>query len=115
MEKSTINGVKRNHTEAKKSKKVEKKTKKIKTKTTNDGLKYMNERENLIDLMEEKKMKASKLAYKVTECYPSELEVPNLKQSIITKENWSQFKPAGKETLRSDQVSDLIQSKLILQ
>ncbi len=36
----------------------------------NDGLKFMNKRDNLLSLLEEKKMKSSKLAYKVTECYP---------------------------------------------
>lgn len=66
MHKSTVNGIKRNTTEPKQSKKVEKKQKKNKQKKTNDGLKYMNERENLIDLLEEKKVRASQLAYKVT-------------------------------------------------
>ena len=66
MNKSTVNGIKRNHTETKQPKKVEKKQRKNKQKKTNDGLKYMNERDILIDLLEEKKTKASQLAYKVT-------------------------------------------------
>jgi hypothetical protein len=32
----------------------------------NDGLKYMNKRDNLILLLEDKKTRASQLAYKVT-------------------------------------------------
>jgi hypothetical protein len=32
----------------------------------NDGLKYMNKRDDLISLLEEKKTRASQLAYKVT-------------------------------------------------
>jgi hypothetical protein len=40
--------------------------------TISDGLKFMTKRDNLIDLLEEKKLKASQLAYKVTECYPLE-------------------------------------------
>jgi hypothetical protein len=36
----------------------------------NDGLKYMNKRDNLISLLEDKKTRASQLAYKVTECCP---------------------------------------------
>ena len=36
----------------------------------NDGLKYMNNREDLLSLMEAKKTKDSRIAYKVTECYP---------------------------------------------
>lgn len=35
-----------------------------------DGLKFMNTRDHLISLLEEKKIRDSKLAYKVTECYP---------------------------------------------
>lgn len=66
MNKSTVNGIKRNLTETKQPKKVEKKQRKNKQKKTNDGLKYMNERDILIDLLEEKKTKASQLAYKVT-------------------------------------------------
>lgn len=30
----------------------------------------MNARDNLVEYLEEKKIKDSKLAYKVTECYP---------------------------------------------
>lgn len=44
MQKSTVNGVKRTHTETKQSKKFQKKPKQKKQKKTNDGLKYMNER-----------------------------------------------------------------------
>lgn len=51
-QKTTANGIKRNHTEAKQSKKGEKKAKKNKQKKFNDGLKYLNERENLIELLE---------------------------------------------------------------
>ncbi len=32
----------------------------------NDGLKYLNVRENLIDILQSKKVKASQLAYKIT-------------------------------------------------
>ena len=39
-----------------------------------DGLKYMNTRENLLKIIESKKVNTSKLAYKVTECYPFEWE-----------------------------------------
>lgn len=35
-----------------------------------DGLKFMNTRDNLISLLEDKKIKDSRLAYKVTQCYP---------------------------------------------
>lgn len=35
-----------------------------------DGLKFMNTRDHLIDLIEAKKIKDSRIAYKVTECYP---------------------------------------------
>lgn len=50
----------------------DKKTKKAKASkaTVNDGLKYMNTRDDLLTLLEAKKTKDSRLAYKVTECYP---------------------------------------------
>lgn len=64
----------------KKSKKTEtprsQKNKKNRRKTsqsmtdTDDGLKFMNTRQHLIELIEAKKVKDSRLAYKVTECYP---------------------------------------------
>lgn len=57
-----------------------------------DGLKYMNYRDNLIDLLEEKKMRESRLAYKVTECYPPKA---NLRESQ-TNDNFSDYeRPAG--------------------
>lgn len=64
----------------KKSKKTEsprsQKNKKNRQKTSqsmtdaDDGLKFMNTRQHLIELIEAKKVKDSRLAYKVTECYP---------------------------------------------
>ena len=49
----------------------QKKPKRGKGKTTcNDGLKYMNNRDDLLAILEAKRTKESKLAYKVTECYP---------------------------------------------
>ena len=63
-------------TSAVKSKVPEKpKTKKNKKKhqsvaNFNDGLKYMNMRTDLLELLQKKKTRDSKLAYKVTECYP---------------------------------------------
>ena len=47
--------------ETKKTKKGEKSMKNF-----NDGLKYMNIRDNLLDILQKKKTKSSKLAYKVT-------------------------------------------------
>lgn len=40
----------------------------------NDGLKYMNIRQDLIKLLEKKKVDGSKLAWKVTECYPFDIQ-----------------------------------------
>jgi hypothetical protein len=53
----------------------------------NDGLKYMNTRYHLIDLLEEKKIRGSRLAYKVTECYP--------KEAVFGKNGSDKRKPAG--------------------
>lgn len=36
-----------------------------------DGLKFMNTRDHLIELIEAKKTRDSRVAYKVTECYPT--------------------------------------------
>lgn len=63
MHKST--GIFPNEQNKKKGKKDTKK------RAFNDGLKYMNIRDNLLDLLEKKKTKESRLAYKVTECYPN--------------------------------------------
>ena len=49
----------------------QKKPKRAKGKSIqNDGLKYMNNRDDLLAILEARKTKESKLAYKVTECYP---------------------------------------------
>lgn len=40
----------------------------------------MNIRDDLLDLLEKKKMKQSKLAYKVTECYPLKCKNTNIDQ-----------------------------------
>jgi hypothetical protein len=56
---------------AKNPKKSSKRQKKIKVKEeVTDGLKYMNLRQDLLNILEKKKTDASKLAWKVTECYP---------------------------------------------
>ncbi len=71
-----------------------------------DGLKYMNTRDNLLKIIEEKKNNSSKLAYKVTECYPCEWEdEEKLKESTKL---WENTKVAGVPSKKSDKVSDLL-------
>lgn len=38
--------------------------------STDDGLKFMNTRDKLIEQIEDQKIKNGRLPYKVTECYP---------------------------------------------
>ena len=85
--------------------KTKKQQKKHKNKLTmNDGLKYMNTRENLLSLLEAKKMKDGRLAYKVTECYPEGW--PHTEEYGLTKKEES--KVAGKRYSRSDSAKHLI-------
>jgi hypothetical protein len=56
----------------------------------------LNIRKHLLDLLEEKKMRETKLAYKVTECYPPECEKNE------------EGRPAGVAYPKQDQVYDLI-------
>lgn len=53
----------------------------------------MNNRDHLINLLEEKKMKDSRLAYKVTECYPQ--KTATQRQSQIEGEHMDVERPAG--------------------
>ena len=62
----------------------------------NDGLKYMNKRDNLLILLEEKRMRSSKLAYKVTECYPLPWSLSPTCHTNLTTAEWEKVKPAGK-------------------
>ena len=57
-----------------KPKKLKNKKKNKSSAFFNDGLKYMNIRDNLLEIMEKRKTKDSKLAYKITECYPLDWE-----------------------------------------
>lgn len=72
----------------------------------NDGLKYMNMRQDLIQLLEKKKTDGSKLAWKVTECYPFDLQdEEKLKESTL---QWSNVHPAGILSTKCDTVKDLL-------
>lgn len=72
----------------------------------NDGLKYMNLRPNLIELFEKKKKKNSKLAYKVTECYPLNLGAKSDKE-----EELDEVRAAGKAFKKGDKAEELIYHK----
>ena len=83
------------------ARKSKKKVPKEKTEL-NDGLKYMNMRQDLIKLLEKKKTDGSKLAWKVTECYPFDVEdTEKIKESTI---QWSNVQPAGVESNKCDTV-----------
>lgn len=71
-----------------------------------DGLKFMNTRENLLKILESKKTNGSKLAWKVTECYPFDLkDEEKLKQSTV---EWDHTRPAGTESIKCDTIKDLM-------
>ncbi len=94
------------------AKKQAKKEKKRKTSPdskmkNDDGLKFMNTRENLLKILESKKTNGSKLAWKVTECYPFDLKnEEKLKQSTV---EWDHTRPAGTESIKCDTIKDLMQ------
>lgn len=72
-----------------------------------DGLKYMNNREQLLKILESKRTNKSKLAWKVTECYPFDLNnEEDLKKSTLY---WEKVPSAGVETRKGDRVKDLIE------
>ena len=79
----------------------------------NDGLKYLNFRENLIDILESKKLKASQLAYKITECYPLAWNCSDMCESSITK--YENTRVAGKKPKEGDHMKDIFTDKNVLQ
>ena len=62
----------------------------------------------MVEQLENKKMKASQLAFKVTECYPLEWNCSNVCKSVVENQHWEEVKPAGKIKKESDHVCDLL-------
>ena len=97
------------NTDRRKSKKAQKRQKKrkpVKQSVSFDGLKYMNVRENLLEQLQVKKNDKEKLAWKVTQCYPYQLDNPQqLKESTLA---WESKPVAGMASRVCDKVSELL-------
>lgn len=66
----------------------------------------MNIRQNLLEILERKKINSSKLAWKITECYPFDMEdKAKLKETL---QEWDNKKFAGKKTKKQESVGQLI-------
>lgn len=74
----------------------------------NDGLKYMNMRADLLEIMEARKTKKSQLAYKVTECYPLDWECEKECSVHTNHKKFDEMKPAGKEFKKGDAAKTVI-------
>ncbi len=92
-------------------KKTKKNRKKKEFTSVHDGYKYMNKREDLIEQLEEKKMKNSKLAYKVTQCYPLSGTYMSKSVASLGAANWND-RPAGKVFPEGEHVCELFASQV---
>jgi hypothetical protein len=82
------------------NKNPKKKQIRAKTEEKEDGLAFMGRRDKFMKELTEKKKIQSRLAYKVTECYPLDWDNETAANSTAREEQWKQVRPAGVSSVK---------------